>query len=191
MLLNRETSDKDKNIEQESVSFCCCCVWAVAPALPRSLKIRHISSFSHLKAPNLRLRKHSHGEVYSGKWWPSIWRLGWASAVEGDTEMQISSTPRARAGLGESTRVLSSTPKLSHSIKKSYRGGNRNEVRNSLLFCSFEFDMINSDNANLGCLPASVHCSGAAGFWFSGSWCSGDERHNVLLGCFGGVGMSW
>lgn len=136
----------------------------MAAALPRSLKTRHKSYFSHLKAPNLRLRKHSHGEIHSGNWWPSIWRLGWAAVVEGDTEMQISSTPRARAGLGESTSVLSSTPKLSHSIKKSYRGGNEDEVRNSLLFCSSEFGMINSDNANLGCLLTSVHCSGAAGF---------------------------
>lgn len=90
--------------------------------------------------------------------------LGWAAAVEGDREMQISSTPIARAGLGESSRVLSSTPKLSHSIKKSYRGVKGNEVRNSLLFCSSEFDMMNSDNANLGYLPTSLHCSGAAGF---------------------------
>lgn len=105
----------------------------------------------------------THREAHGGSWWASTKRLGWASAVGGDIEMQIFSTPRARAGLGESTCILSSTPKLSHSIKKSYRGVNGNEVRNSLLLCSSEFDMINSDNTNLGCLPTSVPCVGAAG----------------------------
>lgn len=53
---------------------------------------------------------------------------------------------------------------------------NGDEVRNSLLFCSSGFDTKNCDNANLGCLPTSVHCTAASGIQFSGSWCCGDEH---------------
>lgn len=140
----------------------------MAAALPRSLKTRNVSSFSQLKAPNLWLGKQIHGGAHGAGWWLPMWRLGQASAVGEMQKCRFLLPPEQGLVWVKALTCFHPPPNCHTAQKKSYRGVNGDEVRNSLLFCSSGFDMKNCDNANLGCLPTSVHCTGDAGIKFSG-----------------------